>query len=1075
MNLNDSGPGSLRSALAITPADGQIDFQPGLTGTILLTSGTLNITKNVSIVGPGVGALLISGGDTATVFGIASSSLNVAIRDMTITDGAAPFQGGGILSFGTLLLHNVEVTSSTAVAGGGGIYNGGILTLTTSTVSGNVAGSATNAGKGAGIMNAGILTLSRSSVLSNATLEGGDGAGIYNFNTASLTNSLVAGNASSGAGGGLWTQSPLTLQNSTIAGNVAAIGGGLAVSPGGTPAQLTNTIVALNGADTGPDVWGATAASTFNLIGIGAGSSGLDDGEGGNQVGTAGNPIDPLLGGLQFNGGPGLSVALLPGSPAIDAGGNTGAPATDQRGFNRLVNGIVDVGAYEYQPPATATVLTSNNNPSEENEPVTFSATVTGLAPGSNIPLGNVVFLDGGNPFGSATLINGVATLSLSSLSPGHHIITAVYQGYTEGDHKLDGSTSDILDQAVLAGSVTVLQASPGSSTVNAPVTLTASVSGNGPTPTGSVTFFYGANPLGTVQLSAGSATLITAAIPGGSHNLTAVYAGDDTYHESTATPLTFVVNPAGTTTQLTNNPSTTKVNEPVTLTATVTPASSGPLSPAGTVHFYSGGLLIGSAALTGNTATLVVSHLPAGTHSLTAQYEGNSSFLASSSPPVNQGVDKTSTTTLLTGDIDPSIVDQPVVITATILPSTPGPVVPTGTVSFFDNGQPLATITVANGKAVLTTTTLKVGDHTITAVYNGDGNYEISPTASLSHTVKPVTFFAVGGAPGRVRHYNLDNTLTANFLPYGPAFTDAIAVATGDVNGDGYYDLITGATVGNPHVKVYDGKAFATGSFTPANPDASLLAQWFPYALHFNVGSHVAVGDVNGDGFADIVTGATAGNPHVKVHDGSAIALGTFDPEGSLLASFFPYALEFNVGANVTVGDVDNDGRAEVITGATVGNPHVKVHRGQAIAQGTFDNGNPDASLMAQWFSYALQFNVGATVAVGDTDGDGLAEIITGASVGNPHVKVHSGSSISTTGTPTVLSEFFAYALNFNVGARVGAADFDGDDQAEILTGPSVGSPHFRAVKADSTGIVPPALFEAIPPDLTGGIYVAA
>src|SRR5262249_25174248 len=125
-----------------------------------------------------------------------------------------------------------------------------------------------------------------------------------------------------------------------------------------------------------------------------------------------------------------------------------------------------------------------------------------------------------------------------------------------------------------------------------------------------------------------------------------------------------------------------------------------------------------------------------------------------------------------------------------------------------------------------------------------------------------------------------------------------------------------------------------------------------------------------------------------------------------------------------------------------------------------------------------ALQFNVGATVAVGDTDGDGFAEVITGASVGNPHVKVHSGKDIATKGPnsePDVLDQFFAYELNFNVGARVGAADFDNDGKAEILTGASVGSPHYRVVKGNATGTVPPALFEGIPSDLEGGIYVGA
>src|SRR5262249_45143633 len=111
--------------------------------------------------------------------------------------------------------------------------------------------------------------------------------------------------------------------------------------------------------------------------------------------------------------------------------------------------------------------------------------------------------------------------------------------------------------------------------------------------------------------------------------------------------------------------------------------------------------------------------------------------------------------------------------------------------------------------------------------------------------------FFAAGGAPGRVRIYKTsDGSLVDDFTPYGASFTGSITVAFGDVNGDGFEDLLTGAATGNPDVRVYDGKAIANGTFNISNPDASRLAQFFPYALQFNVGANVAAGDVNGDGF---------------------------------------------------------------------------------------------------------------------------------------------------------------------------------------------------------------------------------
>jgi hypothetical protein len=339
--------------------------------------------------------------------------------------------------------------------------------------------------------------------------------------------------------------------------------------------------------------------------------------------------------------------------------------------------------------------------------------------------------------------------------------------------------------------------------------------------------------------------------------------------------------------------------------------------------------------------------------------------------------------------------------------------------------------------------------------------------------------FFAVGGAPGRVLVYRPDNTLVADFAPYGAAYTGPISVAVGDVSG-GNYDLVTGAAVGNPDVRVYDGTAFVTSTFNPANPDASLLAQWFPYDLNFNVGANVAVGDIEKDGYADIVTGTTAGNPDVRVYRGKDIAIGTFEPTGaSLVAQWFPYALEFNVGANVAVGDISRNGYADVVTGPTAGNPDVRVYNGQDIAKGQFHP--TGSSLLAQWFAYGLNFNVGAFVAVGDTNGDGFGDVITGATAGNPDVRVYDGKAIASGvfdgnhPENSQLTQFFAYDLAFNVGAAVAAADLESNGKFDILTGASSGPPHYRVVRGNATGIMPPALFEGIPTDLQGGIAVGA
>ena len=151
--------------------------------------------------------------------------------------------------------------------------------------------------------------------------------------------------------------------------------------------------------------------------------------------------------GLQNNGGPLvgasgnsqplLTIALLANSLAIDAGSNSLVPAgltTDERGFNRIVNNTVDIGAYEFQPPATMTVIISSLNPSVLGQSVTFSASVTPLAPGSNGIQGNVTFLDNGTPLITVALTNGTGNFTTTGLAAGTHTITAEYVGFTLGD-----------------------------------------------------------------------------------------------------------------------------------------------------------------------------------------------------------------------------------------------------------------------------------------------------------------------------------------------------------------------------------------------------------------------------------------------------------------------------------------------------------------------------------------------------------------------------------------------------------------------------------------------------------------
>ena len=300
--------------------------------------------------------------------------------------------------------------TSGAGGNGAGIYNAGALRLDDSTVCSNSTGNGADTptrydgakgGAGAGIWSGGTLSASGCTFSGNSTGHGGvggagnnpfqaptggvggAGGGICSTGTLALTNCTLAGNAtgpggsggsgsyygggggSGGSGAGIHSQN-LFLLNCTIATNragngglggygssgwgpsgSAGYGGGLGKTSGS--AQLLNTLVALNTGN-GQDVSGAFISLGHNLIGATNGSSGFPTA--GDLVGSSAAPLDPKLGPLADNSGPTLTMALLPGSPAIDAGDTAAAPLTDQRGFPRPIGSAADMGAYEYGSPA---------------------------------------------------------------------------------------------------------------------------------------------------------------------------------------------------------------------------------------------------------------------------------------------------------------------------------------------------------------------------------------------------------------------------------------------------------------------------------------------------------------------------------------------------------------------------------------------------------------------------------------------------------------------------------------------------------------------------------------------------
>lgn len=330
-NISDSGSGSLRDAIAGAASGDTINFNLPYPSTITLAS-TLTIGKNLNISGPGVSGLAISGNNSVGVFYI-NPGVIVNISKLTIENGNAPFgggiynngsltvadstvtgnsstNGGGIYNyFADLILSNVQLTSNSADSGAG-IFNGGNLTMSNSTVSGNVASTL----YGGGIENLKALTVINSTVSGNSAYAGG-GIDSFSFDPVTVSNSTFSGNSATLFGGGINSGGFFSLINSTLSANSGAIGGGIynvgITSTGAL--NVKNNIFANNSAG------GNCVAGGIFVFSFGHNLS--DDGTCPfNATGDLNNTpagLDPN--GLQSNGGPTRTIALLAASPAVDA------------------------------------------------------------------------------------------------------------------------------------------------------------------------------------------------------------------------------------------------------------------------------------------------------------------------------------------------------------------------------------------------------------------------------------------------------------------------------------------------------------------------------------------------------------------------------------------------------------------------------------------------------------------------------------------------------------------------------------------------------------------------------------
>jgi hypothetical protein len=402
----------------------------------------------------------------------------------------------------------------------------------------------------------------------------------------------------------------------------------------------------------------------------------------------------------------------------------------------------------------TTTSVVSSLNPALPGQSVTFTATVAGTG---GPPTGTVTFFDGGTSLGTSTLNgSGMATVTTSLLAAGSHAITASYGG----DANFNSSSAPQITQVVLRPTTTALVSSPNPSTVAQSVTFTATVSSSAGTPTGSVTFFEGGTSLGTGTLSGGVATFSLSSLALGSHSITASYGGDANFSGSTSPTFTHAVVPGKpSTTALISSLNPSVAGQPVTFTAMVSGAG-GP--PTGTATFLDGATSLGTLPLIAGVATFTTSSLAAGTHAITARFDGDTNFAISTSALVSQMINAKPTTTTLVLSVNPSAAGQSVTFTATV-GGAGGP--PTGAVTFFDSSTTLGTGTLSAGVASFTTSSLAAGSHPITARYGGDATFAVS-------TSSPVIQSVAGFAPANTATVVAGQSVSIGLTVFGSSGT---------------------------------------------------------------------------------------------------------------------------------------------------------------------------------------------------------------------------------------------------------------------------------------------------------------
>ncbi len=318
-------------------------------------------------------------------------------------------------------------------------------------------------------------------------------------------------------------------------------------------------------------------------------------------------------------------------------------------------------------------------------------------------------------------------------------------------------------------------------------------------------------------------------------------------------------------------------------------------------------------------------------------------------------------------------------------------------------------------------------GTHVL-SYYSRDiaGNNESLKTATYNLDTRRVVVGANQGGGPHVRVFSTNGTETANFFAYASNFRGGVNVALGDVDGDGKDEIVTApGPDGSPHIRIFS----ITGTFEK---------DFFAYDSGFRGGINIAVGDVDG-GKAEIVTAPMAGGgPNVRIF---GYRSGEFIPTTE---NFMAYDESFRGGISIAIADLEGNGMGEIITAPlSRGGPHIRIF---GFRNKVF------VPVILGLMAYDENFRGGVTIAGGDVDGDGRDEIITGvAAAGGPHIRIFGRQPDQT--VQLEHPGFMAFSPDFRGGISIATSDYQADGRAEIVAAVrSDGNPVVRFFNREGT-----------------------